>query len=196
MKRSEVAGLHYITAISNVPSILAKGILCHRAAEKLQHKSVSSAEIQVRRANKTVPGGKHLHDYANLYFTARNPMLYLRRNSHRDLRVLQIRAEALDLPGAVIADGNASSEYTAFFPSPTGLSKLDSDLVYAESWTDIDQITQWHKKRVKCAEVLIPEILAPRFISGAFVSCNESKLALEVVATKLDIIISPHLFFQ
>ncbi len=195
MKRSDVTELHYITPISNVPSILKEGILCHRVADRVKHESVAMKEIQAIRAKKTVPGGKPLHYYVNLYFTARNPMLYLRRSQHRNLCVLQINTDVLDLPNVVITDRNASRP-TAFFPSPSGLSKLDRDLVYAQSWTDADPIIQWHKKGAKCAEVLVLERLHPRFINGAFVSCNESKLALSAIAPQLSVIVNPHLFFQ
>jgi hypothetical protein len=67
--------LHYITPIANVPSILQRGILCHNQVKSLAHQSVAMPQIQQRRTKKSVPGGRHLHDYANLYFDARNPML-------------------------------------------------------------------------------------------------------------------------
>src|SRR5438046_4685693 len=37
--------------------------------------SVAMPEIQERRENKRVPGGRMLHEYANMYFDAHNPML-------------------------------------------------------------------------------------------------------------------------
>jgi ssDNA thymidine ADP-ribosyltransferase, DarT len=195
MNLADLPELHYITSSANVPSILVKGILCHRSADSLEHTSVAMAEIQERRVEKTVPGGKPLHDYANLYICARNPMLYKRKDMHKDLSVLRVNTSVLNLRGVVIADGNASSGYTGFWSSPAGLDKVDKDLVFAEFWTDADQIVEWRKKRVKCAEVLVPDRVDPRFILGAYVSCDESKHALETVVPSLSITVDAHLFF-
>lgn len=75
MNRADVAELHYITAIANVPSMLQHGILSHKLADELVHDSVAMPEIQERRENKRVPGGRMLHEYANMYLDAHNPML-------------------------------------------------------------------------------------------------------------------------
>lgn len=59
------------------------------------------AEIQDRRAVVRVPGGRPLHEYVNLYFHARNPMLYKRLPMHDSLCVLRVSTDVFDLPGAV-----------------------------------------------------------------------------------------------
>lgn len=70
--------LHCIMPMDNIPSVQANGILSYESTAKLAHASVSMAEVQERRDKKQVPGGLRLHQYANLYFHARNPMLYSR----------------------------------------------------------------------------------------------------------------------
>ena len=107
MRREDLDELHYITAMENLPSIMTLGILSHRRAQKLPHMSVAMKEIQDRRAKVTVPGGRPLHDYANLYICARNPMMYLRHGAHLTLCVLRISTSVLDLPAVVVTDGNA-----------------------------------------------------------------------------------------
>jgi len=196
MKRSDLHELHYITPIQNVPSIMNHGILCHQKARQLNHASVAMQEVQEIRAKKTIPGGKPLHSYVNLYFCARNPMMYKRAAQHGLLCVLRINTEVIDLPGVVIADGNAASEYTGFWTSKTGLDKTDFNLVFAEWWTDSNQIQQWHKARVKCAEVLVPDRVDPRFIQGAYVSCQENQKLLEDSGFRLPLAVDPKLFFQ
>ena len=128
MKRSDLTELHYITPIANVPSILIHGILSKNRAKKLKPASVAMEEIQRIRENKAVPGGRALHDYANLYFCARNPMMYKRAALHAELCVLQLSTDVLDLPNVVIADGNLASGYTAFRPSPSGLATIDHEI--------------------------------------------------------------------
>lgn len=195
MERAELDELHYISPIANVPSILDRGILSKRRSRPLKPESVAMEEVQAIRANKAVPGGRSIHDYANLYICARNPMLYKRRDRHREICVLRITPEVLHLAGVVVADGNAASEYTAFWPAPAGLRKIDKGGVFAEYWTDADQIEAWRKARVKCAEVLVPDRVSPELITGAYVSCADSEERLRRVTPELPITVDPHLFF-
>jgi hypothetical protein len=123
-------------------------------------------------------------------------MMYLRRSQHEDLSVLQIGASVLDLPGVVIADGNAASGPTAFWQSPSGLSKVDKDTVFAEWWTDPNEFVLWENRRVKCAEVLVPDKLDAKFIAGAYVSCDAAEVQLKALAPRLKINVDPHMFFR
>lgn len=196
MNLSDFNELHYITDITNMPSIMANGILSHNLAKRLPHKSVAMAEIQERRDRKRVPPGKLLHDYVNLYFHARNPMLYKLKDLHAELCVLKIDKEVLNLLNVVITDRNASCDFAKFAPSPSGLSGVNTSLVFAEFWTDLDPIKKDYKKSVKCAEVLVPNKVDVCNIIGAYVSCNEAKSELEKITPNLNIIINPYLFFK
>src|SRR5438105_554512 len=98
MDRARVRELHYITHFANVPSILQRGILSHRRADKLPHHSVADAEVQARRAAVRMPGGTPLHRYACLYLDARNAMLY-RLLGSAPLAVLAVDSRVLDLDG-------------------------------------------------------------------------------------------------
>lgn len=174
MQRSRVKELYYITPIENLPSIVKLGIVSHTKSNKLQCKSIADPVIQKRR-EKEVPGAdKKLHDYANLYFNARNPMIFKRKDLHQGICILRINSSVLDLPGVIVTDGNASSGYTGFYDSPDGLRRLDGELIYATDWTDDDQFEAWRRKRCICAEVLVPDVVAVRFIDGIYVSCSVS----------------------
>jgi hypothetical protein len=191
--RIDLHELHYITPICNTPSILQHGILSNARASRLRHQSVAMPEIQDRRAGVMVPGGRRLHDYANLYICPRNPMLYLRR--HEAICVLSVIPDVLDLPGVVISDSNASSAYVRFAAAPAGLQIVDRDRTFAEYWTDNHPIEEWRKKAAKCAEVLVPDVVEPRFLRGAYVSSDETKAALEAMKTGLAVTVDRHLFF-
>ncbi len=80
--------LQCIMPLDNIPSVLEHGILSYERAAKLKHHSVAMPEVQDLRDKKQVPRGLKLHQYANLYFHARNPMLYKRKNE--DICVLRI----------------------------------------------------------------------------------------------------------
>lgn len=79
-----VVRLHCIMPIANLSSIMQYGILSYDRAAKLRHHSVAMQPVQERRDGKAVPQGLRLHQYANLYFDARNPMLFKRRHEAQD----------------------------------------------------------------------------------------------------------------
>jgi len=170
------------------------GILSHKLADRMDHVNVSLQDVQERRKNKKLPTGKWLHDYANLYICARNPMMYLRKNLHQELCVLCISTEVLDIAGAVVTDQNAASGYAAFYPSPEGLRRVDGELVFSEYWTHLDQITEWQHKSIKCAEVLVPNRIDSAYIDGVYVSGRIARKRLMDTGFTGNIIISEHMF--
>lgn len=189
-----VTELHCIMPIGNIPSVLARGILSHEAATKLRHHSVAMQPIQDKRDKKTVHGGLRLHQYANLYFHARNPMLSVRR--HEDICVLRISASVLNLPGIVITDENAASNYVRFF----GLAQwrsLDFDDIYARDWTHPnDQRRGWKHKSRKCAEVLVPHKVLPNMLLGAYVVDEAARARLNQTGFTLTVIVDADFFFR
>src|SRR5262245_51292971 len=110
---------------------MERGILSHTSTVGILHASIAMPEIQDRRTRVKVPGGRQLHDYVNLYFHARNPMMYKRRARHADMTVLRVSPTILDVPGVVITDGNASSDYIRFASGASGLAIVDRDRTYA-----------------------------------------------------------------
>ena len=191
-----VTELHSIMPISNIPSVLQHGILCHERAAKLLHASVALAEIQDRRDIKRVPGGLKLHQYANLYFCARNPMLFRRKDEAASLCVLRIDRHLLTLPDVVLTDQNAASDYVRFLKSPEGLRELNYDLIYATYWTNNDDpFDYWRRKSTKCAEVLVPHQVSEQFIVGAYVLNAAVEANLRAVGFNRPIIINPNFFF-
>jgi hypothetical protein len=153
-------------------------------------------EIQDRRAKVTVPGGRKLHDYVNLYICARNPMMYKRQAQHQEICVLTISPNIIDLPGVVVSDRNASSDYAIFKAAPGGLSIVNREWTFAEYWTDADQIIEWRKKAAKCAEVLVPNKVKPDYITGAYVSCRDAMVLFQTLNMELSVKINSYLFFR
>ena len=115
MIRSEINEFHFITPISNLSSILEHGILSNQLASKIRHETVALEEVQERRDKKSVPGGLRLHHYANVYFDARNPMMYKRRLMHEQLCVISVNDSVLDLPDVVVSDCNAARDSARFY---------------------------------------------------------------------------------
>ena len=195
MKRSDLRELHYIAPIANLPSIVHHGLLSKRWAKSFDPKSIAMEGVQEIRENKVVPGARPLHEYVNLYFCARNPMLFKRKDQHAEICVLRVNTAVLDLPEVVITDRNAARSLARFYPSPDGLENVNGNMVFAEYWNDFDDIVKWKKKGVKCAEILVPGRVDPKFILGVYVSCEHAKRDVEAMNLPLHIAVDPHLFF-
>lgn len=196
MTRAELHELGYIVPIATVPSILQRGILSHRRAEGIAHESIALQDVQDLRAEKTVPNGRALHEYANLYICPRNPMLLKKSAVHEQICVLQVSVDVLDIRNAIVSDSNAASKYVRFRPAPAGLAIVDRDRTFADWWTHDDQIEQWRHSAQKCAEVLVPDLVLAHYVVGAYVSCDDSRQSLHRLAPNLPITVDPNLFFQ
>jgi hypothetical protein len=189
-----VTELQCIMPIGNIPSVIAHGILSHENAAKLKHRSVAMQTIQDRRDVKAVPGGLRLHQYANLYFHARNPMLFKRR--YEDVCVLRLSMDVLGLQGAVISDQNAASDYVRFL-APSQWRHLDFDDIYARDWTHPeDTIRGYRHKSRKCAEALIPQRIQPAMLIGAYAVDDAAHARLTQAGFVLPISINADFFFR
>lgn len=197
MRRGELTELHYITPVENVPSILERGILSNQKAARHKHLSVAMEVIQDRRRLVTIPGARKLHEYVNLYINARNKMMYCLQDRHDGLCVLRVSPEVLDVPGVVIADKNASSDYVRFAPAPEGLQRIDRERVFAESWRHPDdEREQLRHGSEMCAEVLVPDCVESGYIVGAYVPGQESLGKLQKTTEGLPACVNRHLFFR
>ena len=191
-----VTELHCIMPIANVPSVMAHGILSHERASRLEHRSVAMPEIQDRRDRVQVPGGLRLHQYANLYFNARNPMLFKRLAQAEGLCVLRVSREVLNIAGVVLTDQNASSDYVRFL-GPAQLRLVPFHLVYADDWRHPDdRIAYFRHKAAMCAEVLAPGAVPPELITGAYVVDEAAARALAATGFNGAVSINAHLFFR
>ena len=195
MNRSDVTELHFIAPIENVPSILTHGLLCHNLAKDLPHQRIDDWEVQANRINKAVPGtNKKLHDFANLYFDAHNPMLSRRRNENNTICVLRFAATVIDLPDVIVTDRNAAKDWARFYPTENGLSMLNAERIFAADWRDPDQYVYWDKKGAKCAEVLVPDKVEPHYIFGAYVANQTAMIAFQMTSD-LNVELKTDMFF-
>ena len=196
MNREDVTELHYITAIANMPSILRYGVLSHTLADQLAHDSVAMPEIQERRRNKQIPGARSLHDYANLYFDAHNPMLSKCRGRNAEICVLHIDPAVLDQAGVIVTDRNAASNWVGFFSVTQGLSVINRERVLARYWIHTnDPYDEMSHKSEKCAEVLVPDRVEAHFIAGAYVANQDALLAFQLLNSALPVRIRGDMFF-
>jgi hypothetical protein len=198
MERAQLKELHYLTTIDNVPSILELGLLSHRRAEDVEHRSVAMEEIQERRAAVIVPNGRRLHEYVNLYINCRNATMFKVVHKHPvdELCVIRVSCGVLDLSGVVITDYNAATDYVRFRDA-NGLEQIDQEEVFARYWTHPGdpQTERRHKARM-CAEVLVPDRVGPEFFLGAYVGSRSARDAfVRVTYGGIAVMIDGYKFF-
>lgn len=184
-----------IMPMANIPSVLKHGILSYERIAKIPHESVAMQPVQDRRDAKRIPGGLMLHHYANLYFHARNPMMYSRRSEVHQLCILRVSTAVTELDGVVIADQNAASDWVRFL-HPSQSAVLDFDAIYATDWTHPDKFEYFARKSKKCAEVLVPHRLDPRFLTGAYVVDQAAAASLASHGFTLPVQIEPVLILR
>jgi len=190
-----VTELHNIMPIANFGSVEQHGILSYERAAQLPHHSVALQPVQDKRDKKQVPGGLKLHQYANLYFHGRNPMLYKRLAQASSLCVLRVSTQVLLIQGTVITDQNAASDYVRFL-SPAQWQALPFDDIFAADWTHPDRPTYFRRKSRKCAEVLVPHRVDPKHVVGAYVVDEAARTLLAAAGCALPIAVNPGLFFR
>ena len=107
--------LLYLVHIRNLRSIFRYGILSRMRVMQLvaNFEDISYGSVQRLRSRISIKHGddsRPLHSYVNLFFAAKPPMLAVFHNRARqdDLVYLEISPTVLDLPGTLIADGNAA----------------------------------------------------------------------------------------
>ncbi len=181
--------------MANIGSVLKGGILSYEQAARLVHTSVAMQPVQDKRDRKAVPGGRTLHRYANLYFHARNPMMFKRLSEAANLCVLRISTSVATLDGVVFSDQNAASNWVRFF-HPSQWAELDFDDIFAMDWRHEDLIEYWRRKSKKCAEVLVPDRVETRFLVGAYVVDQDAAARLVACGFTLPVTIDPVLFFR
>lgn len=199
MRKLDIRNLYYITHINNLPSILEKGILSHERIEKEQVRSthIYNADIVNRRKEKSTPDQKSLWNYANLYFQARNPMMYrvVHEKGVKDLAVVSVNKKILQTPNIFITDGNAANAPTQFYFPSDGLKILQQQwkIVQNEWWNTLDG-----SKRKIMAECLVPNNVSPEFINSVYVADEEtqSRLSRMVGSRSISVIPEPKMFFQ
>jgi hypothetical protein len=197
MNLQELAELYYITHIENVPSIMVAGILSHERAEKVSHKTIANPEVLKRRAQKAIQGGLRLDRYANLYICARNPMLFCLQSRFLEVCVLRVSKNVVHENGVVISDVNAARGYARFGRAPDGLKLVDKKLTFAQYWVDsaYDEVEQYKRKGAKCAEVLVPHRVDPKFIVGAYVACREAEDRFKEHCEQVPVTVNRPMFF-
>lgn len=194
----EVKSLYYITHIDNLNSILSQGILSHKAVEDsgMKYTAIYDKEIVSNRKLKHTPSGKSLWEYSNVYFQARNPMLYrvVLEKGAKDIAVIALYPQVLQSSDSYITDGNAANNMTDFYQYKDGIKIISGmwDTIQGEWWNSLDG-----SKRKIMAECLIPNVISPDLIHSIYVAnhSNAEKVKALLKIRDIPVIPEPTMFF-
>lgn len=196
----DIKFLFNINDLKNLDSIFQYGLLSKNEKIKCGISSVdlSNADVQKIRDNKRIPNHGMLHDYANLYFNPRNPMMYYLINHKKldDLCIICIDKRVLDLDGTVVSDRNAASELAAFESPDKGKRYINFPKVFSKYWTSDDLSLQYENKQIQCAEVLVLNKVPRKYLIGILVCTQKAKEKVEVLNLGIQVAINKDLFFQ
>ncbi|MEH2398865.1 DarT ssDNA thymidine ADP-ribosyltransferase family protein [Nostoc sp.] len=199
MIKPDIKSLYYITHIENLPSILQRGILSHKAVEELgvSYTPIYDSGIVSKRKDKSTPARSSLWEYANLYFQPRNPMMYrvVHEKDKRDIAVIGVKPDVLAAVGGLITDGNAANEPSQFFAIKEGIEILQKQwkIIQNEWWNELDG-----SKRKIMAECLVPRQISPELVHSVFVADYKAKERVETIigSAKIPVVPEPNMFFQ
>lgn len=195
----KLRGLYYITHINNLPSILKRGILCHRIIEqeKIEFTPIYDAEIVASRKEKKITENKNLWDFVNLYCQPRNAMLYrvifFSGVKSEDIIIIGLKNSLLAKKDIFITNGNAASPYTEIFSYDIAQKHLKNirEKTDKEWWASADG-----SKREMMAECLIPNKVEPENISEIYVSNDVALNKVKKICDEsITVIPEPELFF-
>lgn len=194
----DIKRLYYITHIDNVPSILRRGILSHERVETEgdQYTPIYDEAIVAARKDKLAPNGKRLWSFANLYFNARNPMLYRVKHekSLDDMAVVCVKPTILQRPDIFITTGNARALQSDILPRDVGMKELPKiKREFDIAWWKLED----GSKRKIMAECLVPDLVPPENIQAIYVANHKIRERLEPMLhpSKIAIIPEPNMFF-
>ncbi len=191
----------YIVHIKNLKEILERGILSHNKVEELGLKPeiISNPQVMELRKNRKVEGDKTLWDYSNVYFKARNPMLWQIINKYGvdNVVILGLKQTVARLEGVKITNGNAASSDTEILEKDQLKDVLNSlkEELSSDWWKAING-----SKRKVMAECLVPDKISPIYIKSIYVANYKIKEKVESMVGNLSeeypIIPDFNLFFQ
>lgn len=199
LRKHRIEYLYHLTSIRNLRGILRQGILSHNEAyqQGVILDDISMEEVQdIRHRKLERVSFRPIHDYASLYFNARNPMLFKRKEQQQNLAILGVDPIVLAADGTVFTDGNAANTSTKFYHNLSDLDKLPWTVLNDPFW---NRPQYEDGKRQKCAEVLVFPMVQSTLIRRIFVlDDNAAKTALRAIPVQspVTIIIAPEKFFE
>jgi hypothetical protein len=200
--KGSIQEFFYLASIKNLESILTSGILSHKRANRVvkNHTDISNDEVQGRRAGKYLqrvdPKNTRtlsLHQHAPLFLNPQNAMIKTCKEPDvTKLCLLRIYPELLHRGDVVLSSQNAATDNATFFTadafqlSPRSSTILNHrDSLYDGKFTQATDEAKKKYVQVRQAEALAPYEIAPSYIGGILVPCEQTRTAVQAILQKL-----------
>ncbi|SMN10900.1 ADP-ribose 1''-phosphate phophatase related protein [uncultured Candidatus Thioglobus sp.] len=196
----EINNLYYICHIDNLQSILENGLLSHNKIQTLSPKIIYDESIISRRKDIKPNPEKNetLWDFSNLYFNARNAMLYrvIHEQDLKNIVIIQFNKSVLDYAkrcNGYISIGNAAHSESYFSEITKGLKDLKKIWSFwnKEYWSESDG-----SKRLMMSELIVQDKIPEDFIDSIYVASEAIGNKIKELTNFSNIITEPNMFFQ
>ena len=196
--QKEINNLYYICHINNLASILKQGLLSHNAVQKIHPKTIYNKSIISHRKSIKPNENQTLWDFANLYFNARNAMLYrvIHEQTIENIAIIQFKKSVLNHAkkhNSYISIGNASHSESKFTDITTGLKQLKKIWKYwhQQYWNEFDS-----SKRLMMSELLIEKNIPAEYIDSIYVASEAIGKQVKKMTNFDNIVTESDLFFR
>lgn len=195
----EINNLYYICHVNNLHSILQEGLLSHNSVQAFKPETIyDKGIINFRKDIKPNPEkNETLWDFANLYFNARNAMLYrvIHEQNLKNIAIIQFNKSILDYAknnDSHISIGNAAHSESSFTDIENGLKQLKKVWAFwnKEYWNESDG-----SKRLMMSELIVKDRIPARYIDSIYVESEAVGNKIKKVIDFDNIITEPHMFF-
>ena len=168
-------------------------------SENIKYTPIYDEQIVSSRREKKTPNGRSLWSFANLYFKARNAMLYrvLCEKKPNEIVVVGIRKDILNRSDIFVTTGNAASPLSEIL-LPSQLKKvlqIIRTIMKRDYWAEADG-----SKRETMAECLVPDRVPPEYIQTVYFANYETMYNIDQKLRNFNYRISlacePSMFFQ
>lgn len=185
--------LFHITHVSNIASIVDKGLYCHSKMDN--YFDISNKSVNAIR-NREVTSHKHnMHDHVPLFFNPKNPMLYqVMKETNEKVVIIEVNKKVILKDYTIFSKGNAARRDSELTFSKLKLVDFPWDDIYSHSWSQNGVINSSTKS------LTMSECLILRHIESVFIEAIHCKnqLMYELVSSEqinIPIKITPELFF-
>lgn len=196
----EINNLYYICHIENIKSILGEGLFSHNKIQTLSHTVIYDKDIINHRKDIKPNPEKNetLWDFANLYFNARNAMLYriICEKKLEYITIIQFNKSVLDYAkthNSYISIGNAAHSASYFSEVTKGLEYLKKQwsLWNKEYWNEADG-----SKRFMMSKLIVKYKIPADYINSIYVVSETIGDKVKKITSFDNIITQPNMFFQ
>ncbi|MCC4264892.1 DUF4433 domain-containing protein [Oceanimonas baumannii] len=185
--------LFHITHVSNIASIVDKGLYCHN--KMVKYNDISNKSVNARRNREVTSHNHNIHDHVPLFFNPKNPMLYqVMKESNEKVVIIEISKNIILKDYTVFSKGNAARRDSELTPSKLKLINFPWDKIYSQNWIE-DGIVNTSIKSLTMSECLIFKHIDSEFFEA--IHCK-NQLMYELVSNEqsnIPIKITPELFF-